>query len=111
MNEARQSEIRNRLYLKQLDFEKMYSLGSKPYINQLAAANNINWISGVEKSSQDAFQHNPVLTEEVRGKDSVVYSISLPTSLNAGKRHWRSRGHIRSSSRQFARIPGVRPTI
>lgn len=76
MNEAKQSQLRRDLYLNQLNYEKIYSLGSQPYITRLMHRQNIAWVTGVMKNSDDAFSHNPALREVVRGNDTVLYTVT-----------------------------------
>lgn len=73
MDESRQSEERKNLYLKQLDFEKIFALASQPAIVQLMNKHNITWLTGIEKSSNTGFQHNPALTEATRADDIILY--------------------------------------
>jgi hypothetical protein len=61
MAESTQSPLRNQIYLNQLNFEKMYSLGSQPLAAQLMAQLNIGRVVGVRNSSATAFAHNPAL--------------------------------------------------
>jgi hypothetical protein len=90
MNEAGQSPQRYRLYLKQLDFEKIFSLGSKPELVQLLDRYNIHYLTGINGSSQSALQHNPSLAEAAAADDITLYTRSqqpagdaagLPASL------------------------------
>ena len=78
MDEMSQSSIRRQIYLKHLDFEKIFSLGSFPEITQLLAKHNIEHIAGVDKSSYTAFSHNPALHEATRGGDLTVFKRSSP---------------------------------
>ncbi|MBI1833819.1 MAG: hypothetical protein HYR90_03245 [Candidatus Andersenbacteria bacterium] len=82
MNEARQSETRMDLYLKQLDFEKIFSLGSMSEIGELLQKHNIKYITGVEKSSDSAFASNPILQEKARGADVILFSVESKRTLN-----------------------------
>ena len=75
MNEARQSPERHELYLNQLDFEKIFSLGSLPLITQLMEKHNIHFITGIESSSDAAFQHNPALAEVARAGDIILRGV------------------------------------
>ena len=76
MGEAVQSKERRDVYIKQLMFEKIYSLGSHPAAAVLAARHNIRWITGIEGSSAGALAHNPALNEVIRGGDIVLYEIA-----------------------------------
>ncbi|HSX24400.1 MAG TPA: hypothetical protein VLG69_00310 [Candidatus Andersenbacteria bacterium] len=73
MNEAGQSPVRNQLYMNQLDYEKIFALGSMPEINNLLLQHEFNWVTGVADSSENAFSHNPVLQEYATAGDIVVY--------------------------------------
>lgn len=73
MDESRQSPERYNLYLKQLDFEKIFALASQPGINELMAKHNIRWLTGIEKTSHTGFQHNPALIEATRADDIILY--------------------------------------
>ena len=80
MNEAGQSEKRLELYLKQLDFEKIFAQGSKPELINLMNKHNIRYLTGIEKSSRSAFQYNPALVEVARGDDIVLYKAATTKS-------------------------------
>lgn len=75
MSEARQSTARRQLYLKQLDFEKIFSLGSLPEVAELLAKYDLQYVTGIEGSSQAAFAANPALVERRRGGDIVLYGV------------------------------------
>lgn len=72
-NEARQSPLRRSLYLNQLDFEKIFSLGSQPEIAGLLTKHNIRWITGIDKSSAIAFARNPILLPAATGRDINLF--------------------------------------
>lgn len=76
MDESRQSPERYNLYLKQLDFEKIFALASQPEINELMAKHHIRWLTGIEKTSNMGFQHNPALIEATRADDIILYETS-----------------------------------
>ncbi|MFH1353908.1 MAG: hypothetical protein ABIH36_01345 [bacterium] len=76
MDEAHQSAERKSLYLKQLDFEKIFSLGGQPAIAQLMNKHNITWLTGIEKSSSTGFQYNPALAEVTRADDVTLYQAA-----------------------------------
>jgi hypothetical protein len=71
--ESIQSPLRRSIYVNQLDFEKMYDLGSLPVINRLFDAHNVRFIAGVEGSSNSAFAHNPALKKVGAGDDVTLY--------------------------------------
>lgn len=73
MNEAGQGELRKGLYVQQLDFEKIYSLASRPEVAQLMAAHAIGWVAGIEGTSEDGFSHNSALREAARAGDIVLF--------------------------------------
>lgn len=76
MEEARQSPLRMQLYLKQLDFEKIFSLGSMPEITSLFAKHGIGAVTGIANSSQTAFMHNPYLLPIGFADDVTVYKAT-----------------------------------
>ena len=73
MDESRQSSERYNLYLKQMDFEKIFALASQPGIEELMAKHNIRWLTSIEKTSHPGFQHNPALVETTRADDIILY--------------------------------------
>ncbi|MEO6077815.1 MAG: DUF6541 family protein, partial [Candidatus Andersenbacteria bacterium] len=75
MNEAGQSRIRNALYLNQLDYEKIFALGSMPEIGNLFVKHNLKYVTGIANSSQFAFAHNPVLQPGIIADDMTLYKI------------------------------------
>jgi hypothetical protein len=74
MNEAVQSPTRYDLYLNQLDYEKIFSLGSRPELAVLLDKHGIAWLTGITGSSASAFQHNPLLELTAVADDIVLYS-------------------------------------
>src|SRR3989344_1910678 len=80
MEEAHQSKLRMDLYLKQLDFEKIFSLGSMPEINHLFVKHNIGAVTGITNSSQTAFMHNVSLTPVAVADDITLYAPTSPSS-------------------------------
>lgn len=75
MAESRQSPQRHQLYLNQLDYEKIFSLGSQPSVVAVMAKHNISFVTGIETSSNDAFSQNPFLAESAAGKDIRLYKV------------------------------------
>lgn len=73
MTEAVQSSSRRQLYYTQLDFEKIFSLGSLPEIVPLLSKYNIHYLIGIDGSSDIAFAHNPALTLVRRADDITLY--------------------------------------
>ncbi|HBE89828.1 MAG: hypothetical protein A3E37_05120 [Candidatus Andersenbacteria bacterium RIFCSPHIGHO2_12_FULL_46_9] len=80
MQEAKQSRVRQDLYLKQLDFEKIYMLGSHPAIAALLAKHNIKWLIGVNNSSAGGLTKNPVLQPVLPGSDLTLFTVPLASS-------------------------------
>lgn len=76
MEEAKQSPLRMELYLRQLDYEKIFSLGSMPEIATLFTKHNIAAVTGIAASSQTSFIHNPSLTPVTTGDDITVYKAN-----------------------------------
>lgn len=76
MDEAKQSELRRKLYLNGLDYEKMYALGSKEIIGKLMSRNNVSFVTGIEGTSNMAFANNQALREVTRGGDLILYELS-----------------------------------
>ena len=74
MQEAKQSTTRQALYLKQLDFEKIYLLGSQPAISTLLDKYNIKWLVGVVNSSSESFTVNPAFQVIQTGSDLTLFS-------------------------------------
>lgn len=74
MDEASQSQARQQLYLTLLDYEKIYSLGSKPEITHLLQKHSIQWLTGIEGSTNSALAHNPSVRPVAYGGDVVLYS-------------------------------------
>lgn len=74
MEEAHQSKLRMELYLKQLDFEKIFSLGSMPEITHLFAKHDIGTVTGITNTSQTAFMHNQALAPVAVADDITLYA-------------------------------------
>ncbi|MEX1997099.1 MAG: hypothetical protein WEA04_00265 [Candidatus Andersenbacteria bacterium] len=83
MDEAEQSSLRSALYLAQLNFEKIFALGSLPEILPLLHQYNINWVTGINKSSNSSFAHNPILAPVYQAGDTVLYTIRPPEAAKA----------------------------
>jgi len=90
MNESSQSQLRRQLYLNNLDFEKIFSLGSQPYINKLLQKHNIQFITGIKHSSHQAFSHNPSLQPITSGGDLTLFQLNhtSPSSLPPDYTAW-----------------------
>lgn len=73
MQESAQSKNRYNVYLKQLDYEKIYALGSRTETRELLAKHAIRWITGISDSSATSLAHNPELTATSYGGDVTVY--------------------------------------
>lgn len=75
MNEARQSPLRHRLYLNQLDFEKIFTLGSRPEITALMEKHSIRYITGIRDSSYTSLQYNSILQPVAQGDDVTLFEL------------------------------------
>ncbi|MDA1169303.1 MAG: hypothetical protein O3A36_03120 [bacterium] len=75
MTESSQSPLRNNLYLRQLDYEKIVELGSLPEISSLFAKNNIKYVTGIAGASYGAFAHNAALQEVATANDTTLFEI------------------------------------
>ena len=76
MEEASQSKLRMQLYLRQLDFEKILSLGSLPEISNLLAKNEIRYITGIARTSDTALSHNKSLHPIAVSDDTTLYEVN-----------------------------------
>lgn len=85
MNEARQNELRKTLYLNQLDFEKIFSLGSRPEILTLMQKHNITWLTGIDGSSVSHFQHNPALQAAKNVDYITLFAMSERSQSNSDR--------------------------
>lgn len=75
MAESAQSGIRRNLYLRQLEFEKIYMLGSHPIAAySISQQENLGVVAGVIGSSYGAFSHNPALHEISRAGQTVFFA-------------------------------------
>ncbi|PIT98559.1 MAG: hypothetical protein COT71_00070 [Candidatus Andersenbacteria bacterium CG10_big_fil_rev_8_21_14_0_10_54_11] len=75
MEEAGQSEQRYRLYLAQLDYEKIFALGSLPIIQPLLEKYNISYITGITNSSDTSLSNNPLFVAANTGADITLYQV------------------------------------
>lgn len=75
MSESNQSTLRNELYLRQLDYEKIVELGSLPEISSLFSKNTITYVTGIAGASYGAFAHNPLLTEVATANDITLFEV------------------------------------
>ncbi len=84
MQEASQSDTRYSLYLKQLDYEKIFSLGSKPISKYLLDKHSINWITGIDNSSSTSLEFNPALIKTIEANTVNLYHVKkqVDQSLN-----------------------------
>ncbi len=73
MDEAGQSAVRHELYLRQLDYEKIFSLGSRPEIITLFNKQDIGWVTGIRGSSETAFRSNPALAAVLAAADITIF--------------------------------------
>ncbi len=73
MNESLQSPLRHQLYMNQLDYEKVFMLGSRPEALRLLTKHGIGAITGIEKSSKSAFSQNALLHATLAADDMVIF--------------------------------------
>lgn len=73
MQESNQTALRQDLYLKQLDYEKIYNLGSRTALNHLLDKHHINWLVGVDNSSTSNFSNHPNLTSTAQADGLTLY--------------------------------------
>lgn len=73
MDESIQSDVRRNIYLNQLDYEKIFALGSRDDILPLLSKHSIRWVTGIEESSDTSLRYNAALREVVRSSDVIVY--------------------------------------
>ena len=71
--ESGQSKLRRALYLNQLAFEKIYSLGSLPQITTLMAQHNIRYVLGVAGSSTTHFNQNSGLQARAQSGELTLF--------------------------------------
>lgn len=83
MLENTQSALRRELYLKNLAWEKIYSLGSRPEAVELMRENNLSAVTGVSGTSESAFAHNSGL---LRGRSADNVVMFTPASSDAAPR-------------------------
>ncbi len=80
MDEARQSPPRYNLYLNQLDYEKIFALGSQPEAVRLMQKHGIRWVAAVVGHNAAAFSRNPSLREASRADDLVLFEPKADTN-------------------------------
>lgn len=83
MLEANQSETRYQLYLRQLDYEKIFSLGNNQIISDLLQKHSIRWLAGINEKSSDNFAFNPALTAETSDQDITLFTSRFPDVICA----------------------------
>ncbi len=84
MQESRQSAARRDIYLKQLDFEKIYDMGSSPLVLPLLEKHSISAVVGSDTSSYRGFIQNSLL-KEVAWADSIhIFTVKETPALIAG---------------------------
>lgn len=76
MAESRQSPLRHQLYLNQLDYEKIFSLGSLPEITSLLRKHSLGFVTGITGASRQAFAHNPALQTVTTADDITIYALA-----------------------------------
>lgn len=83
MEESTQSDLRRQLFLNQLDFNKIFDLGSLPIIQNLLKRHNIRWAVAADDRSTGGFEHNPALNIFAQADGLTVYTINnLATSTS-----------------------------
>lgn len=75
MRESSQSKLRRDLYVNQLDYEKIFSIGSRPEVGELLDRRGIRYVAAVEGSSDTALSHNPIFQPIGRADDLVLYQV------------------------------------
>lgn len=75
MNESSQSKLRHDLYINQLDYEKIFALGSMPIVATLMQQHQLEWVTGIQSSSLFAFSHNPALASYGMFDDATVFQL------------------------------------
>jgi len=76
MKEAGQSKLRYDLYLNQLMYEKVYSLGSRSEAAELMAMNGIKQVVGIKGGSNDALALNRSVRAIAEDEKQVLYEVS-----------------------------------
>ncbi len=74
MEESRQSALRYQLYLNQLDYEKIFSLGGLDLTLDLMAKHGITYVTGIAGSSSEQFANNPRLVVAHDRGDITLYT-------------------------------------
>ena len=82
MLESRQSSQRMNIYLNQLDFEKIYSLGNWPGIQPLMEKHAIAAVVGTNDSSASVFSHNPILTTAAFANSMQLFAFQAPAATH-----------------------------
>lgn len=80
MQESSQSALRFDLYLNQLNFEKIFSAGSRAEISSLAARHNIRWITGIDGASTEQFLLNPHLAPVAHAENITLFEVNSASS-------------------------------
>ncbi|MBI3255389.1 MAG: hypothetical protein HYZ63_00275, partial [Candidatus Andersenbacteria bacterium] len=75
MQESQQNAARHAMYLNQLDFEKIYSLGNWPGITPLLQKHNIAIVTGVTGTSYSVFASNPFLVETTWADNIQLFNV------------------------------------
>lgn len=88
MNEAQQSPLRSTLYLKQLDYEKIIALGSRPEVTDLLRKHGIRWITGIARASGTSLSHNPKLKPVAYADDITLYEQTQATQKLTDTQQW-----------------------
>lgn len=73
MQESDQSKTRHDLYLKQLDYEKIFTLGSQPAVSELLTKHSALYLTGIDGKTTSTFNQNPNLAPVATGGDITIY--------------------------------------
>lgn len=86
MQEAEQSDVRMQTYLANLDFDKIYALGSWPGVRALLEKHAIAAVTGVRSSSAAAFAANSGLVPIADGDGLTLYGLgdAVPATCTWG---------------------------
>lgn len=94
MLESQQNSTRHEMYIKQLDFEKIYSLGNWPGILTLMKKHGISTVTGVDGTSYSVFAANPALQEHAWVDTTHLFTFSsritdsYPANIPSDKETW-----------------------
>ncbi len=81
MNESSQGKLRRELYINQLDYEKIFALGSLPEIAALSERLGVGYVAGVQNISATAFDQNQLLQPMGNADDLILYTIKKSANI------------------------------